>query len=259
MGMSDYNNGMNKPLGCRPQALSKDPSSDRSPFLDKDGGLSDDAPPSPFLPSPVSLKLPLVNNLQPGLALGSPGLNMQNLNNRQMQSGMLGSSGAALSRAMQQPPPQPSVPPLGSSQPSLRAQVPQFLTPQVQAQLLQFAAKNIGLNPALLTSPINPQQMTLLYQLQQLQMVSESQRPLTALETRFVRTEPDRMGRSALETGFIRTEPDRMGRSALETGFIRTEPDRMGRSALETGFVLTEPDRMGRNRVHTNRTRQDGP
>ena len=43
---------------------------------------------------------------------------------------------------------------------------------QVQAQLLQFAAKNIGLNPALLTSPINPQQMTLLYQLQQLQMVS---------------------------------------------------------------------------------------
>ncbi|XP_015251900.1 PREDICTED: trinucleotide repeat-containing gene 6C protein-like [Cyprinodon variegatus] len=41
---------------------------------------------------------------------------------------------------------------------------------QVQAQLLQFAAKNIGLNPALLTSPINPQQMTLLYQLQQLQM-----------------------------------------------------------------------------------------
>uniref|UniRef100_A0A4W5Q4R7 Trinucleotide repeat-containing gene 6C protein n=1 Tax=Hucho hucho TaxID=62062 RepID=A0A4W5Q4R7_9TELE len=186
MGMSDYNNGMNKPMGCRPQALSKDPSSDRSPFLDKDGGLSDDALPSPFLPSPVSLKLPLVNNLQPGLALGSPGLNMQNLNNRQMQSGMLGGSGAALSRAMQQPPPQPSVPPLGSSQPSLRAQVPQFLTPQVQAQLLQFAAKNIGLNPALLTSPINPQQMTLLYQLQQLQMVSESQRPLTALETGFV-------------------------------------------------------------------------
>ncbi|XP_045067609.1 trinucleotide repeat-containing gene 6C protein-like [Coregonus clupeaformis] len=170
MGMSDYNNGMNKPLGCRPQAFSKDPSSDRSPFLDKDGGLSDDAPPSPFMPSPVSLKLPLVNNLQPGQGLGSPGLNMQNLNNRQMQSGMFGSSGAALSRAMQQPPPQPSVPPLGSSQPSLRAQVPQFLTPQVQAQLLQFAAKNIGLNPALLTSPINPQQMTLLYQLQQLQM-----------------------------------------------------------------------------------------
>ena len=49
-----------------------------------------------------------------------------------------------------------------------------LLPPKVQAQLLQFAAKNIGLNPALLTSPINPQQMTLLYQLQQLQMVSQS-------------------------------------------------------------------------------------
>lgn len=52
---------------------------------------------------------------------------------------------------------------------------------QVQAQLLQFAAKNIGLNPALLTSPINPQQMTLLYQLQQLQMVSQSLKQVQAL------------------------------------------------------------------------------
>uniref|UniRef100_A0A673CVH1 Trinucleotide repeat-containing gene 6C protein n=1 Tax=Sphaeramia orbicularis TaxID=375764 RepID=A0A673CVH1_9TELE len=120
MGMSDYSNGMNKPLVCRPSALSKDPS-DR---------CCEDIP-----------------------------------------SGMFGSSGAAQTRAMQQQPPQPPVPPLSSSQPSLRAQVPQFLSPQVQAQLLQFAAKNIGLNPALLTSPINPQQMTLLYQLQQLQMV----------------------------------------------------------------------------------------
>uniref|UniRef100_A0AAX7T697 Trinucleotide repeat-containing gene 6C protein n=1 Tax=Astatotilapia calliptera TaxID=8154 RepID=A0AAX7T697_ASTCA len=77
MGMSDYSNGMNKPLVCRPSALSKDPS-ERNAFLDK--------------------------------------------------------------------------------------------VRRVQAQLLQFAAKNIGLNPALLTSPINPQQMTLLYQLQQLQM-----------------------------------------------------------------------------------------
>ncbi|KAL7404874.1 hypothetical protein ABVT39_020264 [Epinephelus coioides] len=170
MGMSDYNNGMNKPMVCRPSALSKDPS-DRTSFLDKDGVLSDDAPPSPFLPSP-SLKLPLANSSLPGQGLGqgNPGLAMQNLNNRQIPSGMFGSSGAAQTRAMQQQPPQPPVPPLSSSQPSLRAQVPQFLSPQVQAQLLQFAAKNIGLNPALLTSPINPQQMTLLYQLQQLQM-----------------------------------------------------------------------------------------
>ncbi|XP_067333393.1 trinucleotide repeat-containing gene 6C protein isoform X3 [Channa argus] len=91
---------------------------------------------------------------------------------KQMQSGMFGTGGAAQARAMQQPqpPPQPPVPPLSSSQPSLRAQVPQFLSPQVQAQLLQFAAKNIGLNPALLTSPINPQLMTLLNQLYHLQL-----------------------------------------------------------------------------------------
>ncbi|XP_024919986.1 trinucleotide repeat-containing gene 6C protein isoform X4 [Cynoglossus semilaevis] len=91
---------------------------------------------------------------------------------KQMQSGMFGGSGAAQARTMQQTQqlPQPPVPPLSSSQPSLRAQVPQFLSPQVQAQLLQFAAKNIGLNPALLTSPINPQHMTLLNQLYQLQL-----------------------------------------------------------------------------------------
>ncbi|XP_073901111.1 trinucleotide repeat-containing gene 6C protein isoform X3 [Castor canadensis] len=80
--------------------------------------------------------------------------------------GVFGNSGAAQARTMQQPPVQP----LNSSQPSLRAQVPQFLSPQVQAQLLQFAAKNIGLNPALLTSPINPQHMTMLNQLYQLQL-----------------------------------------------------------------------------------------
>uniref|UniRef100_A0AAV2LHK5 Trinucleotide repeat-containing gene 6C protein n=1 Tax=Knipowitschia caucasica TaxID=637954 RepID=A0AAV2LHK5_KNICA len=170
MGLSDYSNSMNKSLLCRPSMLSKD-SSDRTNFLDKDGVLSDDSPSSPFLPSP-GLKLPMANSSLSGQGLGqgSPGLAMQNLNNRQITSGMFGSSGAAQSRAMQQQPPQPSVPPLSSSQPSLRAQVPQFLSPQVQAQLLQSAAKNIGLNPALLTSPINPQQMTLLYQLQQLQM-----------------------------------------------------------------------------------------
>lgn len=34
MGLSDYSNGMNKPLVCRPSALSKD-LSDRAAFLDK--------------------------------------------------------------------------------------------------------------------------------------------------------------------------------------------------------------------------------
>ncbi|XP_056111098.1 trinucleotide repeat-containing gene 6C protein isoform X5 [Rhinichthys klamathensis goyatoka] len=168
MAISDYNNGLvNKPMGCRPLVISKESSSDRPPFLDKDAGLADDAQTSPFMPSP-SLKLPLGSASLPGQSLG---VAMQNLNNRQMQSGVFGSSGAAQARALQQqPPPQPSVPPHNSSQPSLRAQVPQFLSPQVQAQLLQFAAKNIGLNPALLTSPINPQHMTLLNQLYQLQL-----------------------------------------------------------------------------------------
>uniref|UniRef100_A0A3P8SKT7 Trinucleotide repeat-containing gene 6C protein n=1 Tax=Amphiprion percula TaxID=161767 RepID=A0A3P8SKT7_AMPPE len=143
MGISghDYNNGLiTKPMSCpRPPLLSKDPSADpRLPFMDK-----------------VSHSSVNLRNAEP------------------MCSGMFGGGGAAQARAMQQqqqPPPQPPVPPLSSSQPSLRAQVPQFLSPQVQAQLLQFAAKNIGLNPALLTSPINPQHMTLLNQLYQLQL-----------------------------------------------------------------------------------------
>ncbi|KAM9456777.1 trinucleotide repeat-containing gene 6C protein isoform 2-T2 [Clarias gariepinus] len=167
LGISDYSNGLvNKPMSCRSSIISKDSSSDRPAFLDKDGGLADDAQTSPFMPSP-SLKLPLASAALPGQSLG---VTMQNLNNRQMQSGMFGSSGTAQTRALQQPPPQPAVPPLNSAQPSLRAQVPQFLSPQVQAQLLQFAAKNIGLNPALLTSPINPQHMTLLNQLYHLQL-----------------------------------------------------------------------------------------
>lgn len=45
--------------------------------------------------------------------------------------GMFGNSGAAQARTMQQPQ-QPPVQPLNSSQPSLRAQVPQFLSPQVR-------------------------------------------------------------------------------------------------------------------------------
>uniref|UniRef100_A0A672ZUX1 Trinucleotide repeat-containing gene 6C protein n=1 Tax=Sphaeramia orbicularis TaxID=375764 RepID=A0A672ZUX1_9TELE len=127
----DYNNGLiNKPMSCP-----------RPPLLSKD--------------PTADPRLPFMDKVC-----------------QQMQSGMFGGGGAAQARAMQQPqpPPQPPVPPLSSSQPSLRAQVPPFLSPQVQAQLLQFAAKNIGLNPALLTSPINPQHMTLLNQLYQLQL-----------------------------------------------------------------------------------------
>ncbi|KYO31231.1 trinucleotide repeat-containing 6A protein isoform B [Alligator mississippiensis] len=174
MGVTDYNGMVTKPLGCRPPPISKESSMDRPTFLDKDGGLVEEPTTSPFLPSP-SLKLPLSNSALPNQALGgiASGLGMQNLNSsRQIPSGnlgMFGNSGAAQARTMQQPQ-QPPVQPLNSSQPSLRAQVPQFLSPQVQAQLLQFAAKNIGLNPALLTSPINPQHMTMLNQLYQLQL-----------------------------------------------------------------------------------------
>ncbi|KAM4842948.1 trinucleotide repeat-containing gene 6C protein isoform 3-T3 [Thomomys bottae] len=170
LGVTDYNGMVTKPLGCRPP-ISKESSLDRPAFLDKDGGLVEEPTTSPFLPSP-SLKLPLSNSALPGQALGgiASGLGMQNLNSsRQIPSGNLGvfgNSGAAQARTMQQPPVQP----LNSSQPSLRAQVPQFLSPQVQAQLLQFAAKTIGLNPALLASPTNPQHVTMLNQLHQLQL-----------------------------------------------------------------------------------------
>ncbi|KAF6097816.1 trinucleotide repeat containing adaptor 6C [Phyllostomus discolor] len=172
LGVTDYNGMVTKPLGCRPP-ISKESSVDRPAFLDKDGGLVEEPTTSPFLPSP-SLKPPLSNSALPNQALGgvASGLGMQNLNSsRQIPSGSLGvfgSSGAAQARSM--PPPQPPMPPLNPSQPGLRAQVPQFLSPQVQAQLLQFAAKNIGLNPALLTSPVNPQHMTMLNQLYQLQL-----------------------------------------------------------------------------------------
>ncbi|OPJ88721.1 trinucleotide repeat-containing 6C protein isoform F [Patagioenas fasciata monilis] len=175
MGVTDYNGMVTKPLGCRPPPISKESSMDRPTFLDKDGGLVEEPTTSPFLPSP-SLKLPLSNSALPNQTLGgiASGLGMQNLNSsRQIPSGnlgMFGNSGAAQARTMQQPQ-QPPVQPLNSSQPSLRAQVPQFLSPQVQAQLLQFAAKNIGLSPAQLTSPINnPQHMTMLNQLYQLQL-----------------------------------------------------------------------------------------
>uniref|UniRef100_G1SQE2 Trinucleotide repeat containing adaptor 6C n=1 Tax=Oryctolagus cuniculus TaxID=9986 RepID=G1SQE2_RABIT len=181
LGVTDYNGMVPKALGCRPP-ISKESSVDRATFLDKltlsfsnqDGGLVEEPTTSPFLPSP-SLKLPLANSALPGQALGgvASGLGMQNLNSsRQIPSGNLGvfgNSGTAQARTVQQPP-QPPVQPLNPSQPSLRAQVPQFLSPQVQAQLLQFAAKTIGLNPALLTSPVSPQHMTMLSQLYQLQL-----------------------------------------------------------------------------------------
>uniref|UniRef100_I3J1L5 Trinucleotide repeat-containing gene 6C protein n=1 Tax=Oreochromis niloticus TaxID=8128 RepID=I3J1L5_ORENI len=169
----DYNNGLiNKPMSCpRPPLLSKDPSADpRLPFMDK---VSHSIV-NPYLNTlcMYSIKFPADDSRVSDCFLGFLHKMIDMSSFWQVQSGMFGGGGAAQVRAMPQPqpPPQPPVPPLSSSQPSLRAQVPQFLSPQVQAQLLQFAAKNIGLNPALLTSPINPQHMTLLNQLYQLQL-----------------------------------------------------------------------------------------
>ncbi|XP_056465101.1 trinucleotide repeat-containing gene 6C protein-like [Gadus chalcogrammus] len=147
MGMAghDYSNGLiNKALGGpRPPLLSKDPPMDRrSPFMDKAGIFGSGGPAQ-------------------GRALHHHHQQHQQHQHQHQQHQQ---------HQQQAPPPQPPVPPPGSSQPGLRAQVPQILSPQVQAQLLQFAAKNIGLNPALLTSPINPQHMTLLNQLYQLQL-----------------------------------------------------------------------------------------
>lgn len=57
--------------------------------------------------------------------------------------GVFGNSGAAQARTMQQPP-QPPVQPLNSSQPSLRAQVPQFLSPQVRPVPQTEAQAGVG-------------------------------------------------------------------------------------------------------------------
>ncbi|XP_034881783.1 trinucleotide repeat-containing gene 6C protein isoform X3 [Mirounga leonina] len=146
LGVTDYNGVVTKALGCRPP-VSKDSSGDRPTFLDKDGGLVEEPTTSPFLPSP-SLKLPLSNSALPNQALGgiASGLGMQNLNSSRQVGPAATRMGVVCVCAARRH------------------------CLKVQAQLLQFAAKNIGLNPALLTSPINPQHMTMLNQLYQLQL-----------------------------------------------------------------------------------------
>ncbi|KAJ8357611.1 hypothetical protein SKAU_G00204050 [Synaphobranchus kaupii] len=137
MGISDYNNGL--------PALSKEPSSDRSPFTDKGGMFVSSGAAQARAMQQQQAPVPLSSSHQPH-------------------------SSSHQSHSSSHQPHSSSLQPHSSSQPNLRAQVPQFLSPQVQAQLLQFAAKNTGLNPALLTSPISPQHMTLLNQLYQLQL-----------------------------------------------------------------------------------------
>uniref|UniRef100_H3D227 Trinucleotide repeat-containing gene 6C protein n=1 Tax=Tetraodon nigroviridis TaxID=99883 RepID=H3D227_TETNG len=165
----DYNSGLiNKPMNCpRPPLLSKDPSADpRLPFMDKTAAqdiISFSL--ARYIKSYITIFI-ISQVIYFNFLLITRFFSIQ-----QMQSGMFGGGGAEQVRAVQQAQSlQPPVPLFNFSQPSLRVQVTQFFSLQVQAQLLQFAAKNIGLNPALLTTPINPQHMTLLNQLYQLQL-----------------------------------------------------------------------------------------
>nr|XP_023418659.1 trinucleotide repeat-containing gene 6C protein isoform X3 [Cavia porcellus] len=132
LGVTDYNGMVTKPLGCRPP-VSKESSLDRPAFLDK-LTLSFSNQDGGLMEEPTTSPF-----------LPSPSLKLP-LSNSALPNQALG--GIASGLGMQN---------LNSSR-------------QVQAQLLQFAAKNIGLNPALLTSPINPQHMTMLNQLYQLQL-----------------------------------------------------------------------------------------
>ncbi|XP_053324632.1 trinucleotide repeat-containing gene 6B protein isoform X2 [Spea bombifrons] len=136
------------------------------PFSNQDGCLGDEAPCSPFSPSP-SYKLSPSGSSIPSMGLGAigSGLNPQTFAARQGGNhGLFGNSGAQ-SRGMHNP-----VPSLNSS-PNLRAQVPpQFLSPQVSASMLkQFP--NSNMNPGLFNMgpQLSPQQIAMLSQLPQIQ------------------------------------------------------------------------------------------
>ncbi|KAM3833427.1 trinucleotide repeat-containing gene 6B protein isoform 3-T3 [Vipera latastei] len=134
------------------------------PFSNQDGCLGDEAPCSPFSPSP-NYKLSPSGSTLPNVCLGAigSGLNPQNFAARQGgNQGLFGNS-TAQSRGMH-----PPVQPLNPS-PNIRAQVPpQFLSPQVSASMLkQFP--NSGLNPGLFNMgpQFSPQQIAMLSQLPQ--------------------------------------------------------------------------------------------
>ncbi|XP_045443418.1 trinucleotide repeat-containing gene 6B protein isoform X11 [Pipistrellus kuhlii] len=135
------------------------------PFSNQDGCLGDEAPCSPFSPSP-SYKLSPSGSTLPNVSLGAigTGLNPQNFAARQGGNHGLFGNSTAQSRGMHTP-----VQPLNSS-PSLRAQVPpQFISPQVSASVLkQFP--NSGLNPGLFNvgPQLSPQQIAMLSQLPQI-------------------------------------------------------------------------------------------
>ncbi|KAM8979030.1 trinucleotide repeat-containing gene 6B protein isoform X2 [Sarcophilus harrisii] len=174
MNLGDFNDIMRKDRsGFRPPNSKDMGTTDSGPYFEKltlpfsnqDGCLGDEAPCSPFSPSP-SYKLSPSGSTAPNVSLGAigTGLNPQNFAARQGGNHGLFGNSTAQSRGMHTP-----VQPLNSS-PNLRAQVPpQFISPQVSASVLkQFP--NSGLNPGLfnLGPQLSPQQIAMLSQLPQI-------------------------------------------------------------------------------------------
>ncbi|KAB0399606.1 hypothetical protein E2I00_002254 [Balaenoptera physalus] len=163
-----------KPLGCRPP-ISKESSVDRPTFLDKVGVTSGG--------NSIPLKSVKMFILENKVEARKDKFKA----NKQPKSKLLGEE-MRDGGLVEEPTTSPFLP-----SPSLKLPLSNSALPhqalggiasglgmqnlnssrQVQAQLLQFAAKNIGLNPALLTSPINPQHMTMLNQLYQLQLIQQ--------------------------------------------------------------------------------------
>ncbi|XP_067415644.1 trinucleotide repeat-containing gene 6B protein isoform X11 [Emydura macquarii macquarii] len=171
MNLGDFNDIMRKDRsGFRPPNSKDMGTTDSGPYFEKltlpfsnqDGCLGDEAPCSPFSPSP-NYKLSPSGSTLPTVGLGAigSGLNPQNFAARQAGNHGLFGNSTAQSRGMHTP-----VQPLNPS-PNLRAQVPpQFLSPQVSASVLkQFP--NGGLNPGLFNvgPQLSPQQIAMLSQL----------------------------------------------------------------------------------------------
>ncbi|XP_073644248.1 trinucleotide repeat-containing gene 6B protein isoform X1 [Tursiops truncatus] len=174
MNLGDFNDIMRKDRsGFRPPNSKDMGTTDSGPYFEKltlpfsnqDGCLGDEAPCSPFSPSP-SYKLSPSGSTLPNVSLGAigTGLNPQNFAARQGGNHGLFGNSTAQSRGVHTP-----VQPLNSS-PNLRAQVPpQFISPQVSASMLkQFP--NSGLNPGLFNvgPQLSPQQIAMLSQLPQI-------------------------------------------------------------------------------------------
>nr|XP_060633082.1 trinucleotide repeat-containing gene 6B protein isoform X4 [Anolis sagrei ordinatus] len=175
MNLGDFNDIMRKGRsGFRPPNSKDMGTPDSGPYFEKltlpfsnqDGCLGDEAPCSPFSPSP-NYKLSPSGSTLPNVCLGAigSGLNPPNFAARQGgNQGLFGNS-TAQSRGMH-----PPVQPLNPS-PNIRAQVPpQFLSPQVSAASMLKQFPNSSLNPGLFNMgpQLSPQQIAMLSQLPQI-------------------------------------------------------------------------------------------